>query len=250
MPDDGASANVRGREFYLRAPGKIDDDQYQYRGLRMHGNSPNLHAKMAEYAQSYLAPGSKILDLGCGTGALCLRLSDSGFSAAGCDGVSESFKLHGQVPFFSVDLNSNFSEVFPDKFDAITATEIIEHVENPRHFLRQCRNLLNDGGKIFITTPNIDSPMARAFYVRTGNFWLFTDRLYHSVGHITPVSKWVLLKAMDEAGFQVLKVESLADWGGFFSWWKLRLIALLFKVISTSHDEPGQIMAVAGQLKS
>src|ERR1700722_4917287 len=108
-------------------------------------------------------------------------------------------------------MNSTFSESISDRFGAITATEVIEHMENPRHFLRQCRKLLKAGGKIFISTPNIDGTMAKAYYVRTGNFWMFSDEYYNSVGHITPISKWLLLKSLEEAGFRVSKVDSFAD---------------------------------------
>ncbi len=241
---------VRGVNRYTRANQSSGLPAAQYRGLEIVGIDASLHEKIAEYALAYLPSGSEILDVGCGSGALCARLSDSGFSPTGCDALSESFKLHGQIPFFPVDLNSDFSETIPGKFDAISATEIIEHLDNPRHFLLQCRKLLKDSGKIFITTPNIDSPMAKAYYVRTGTFWMFSDEYYNGVGHITPISRWLLLKALGEVGFQVLRVDSLADWGSFFDWWKMRMIAWAFKRMAATADEQGKILAVAAGLKN
>lgn len=40
-----------------------------------------------------------------------------------------------------------------EKFDFITMGEVLEHVENPIELLRSLKGLLNDDGRIFITTP-------------------------------------------------------------------------------------------------
>jgi hypothetical protein len=120
-------------------------------------------------------------------------------------------------------------------------------MENPRHFLRQCRLLLKEGGKIFITTPNIDSMMAKAYYVRTGTFWMFSDDYYHSVGHITPVSKWLLSKSLEETGFRVSETGSFAGWGSFRSWWKAKTMAWLFRMVSALPVEEGQILMVVAE---
>ena len=41
-----------------------------------------------------------------------------------------------------------------DKFDAVVASEVIEHVENPSLFVQTCSDLLLDGGSMFVTTIN------------------------------------------------------------------------------------------------
>jgi 2-polyprenyl-3-methyl-5-hydroxy-6-metoxy-1,4-benzoquinol methylase len=246
--DSELKSKVRGIDRYTRANASDELPAQHYRGLEILGLSPALHEKVAAFAVSGLTPGSRILDLGCGSGALCLRLADAGFAVTGCDALAESFKLHGQIPFVATDLNTDFAKAFPAKFDAISATELIEHVENPRHFLRQCRALLNDGGKIFLTTPNIDSAMAKAYYVRTGNFWMFSDGDYEGVGHVTPISKWLLLKSLQEAGFSVRTLESIGDWGSFSDWWRMRLVASIFRKMAINPEEEGQILAVAAEL--
>jgi cyclopropane fatty-acyl-phospholipid synthase-like methyltransferase len=248
MADSDMRNRVRGADRYTRFGESSDLPPVHYRGLEVLGLGPEIHEKIADYAASSLPVGSRVLDLGCGSGALCLRLSDAGFATTGCDALADSFKLHGQVPFFAADLNSDFSKVFSDKFDAISATEIVEHIENPRHFFRQCRALLKDSGKLFLTTPNIDSPMAKAYFVRTGHFWMFSDGDYDGVGHITPISKWLLLKSLQEAGFRVRRLESVGDWGKFSEWWRMRLVASLFKGVATTPDEEGQILTVAAEL--
>ena len=46
--------------------------------------------------------------------------------------------------------------VYKDKsFDVVTATEVIEHLENPRLFLRDINRVLKPGGLCVLSTPNI-----------------------------------------------------------------------------------------------
>jgi 2-polyprenyl-3-methyl-5-hydroxy-6-metoxy-1,4-benzoquinol methylase len=39
-------------------------------------------------------------------------------------------------------------------YDAVVASEVIEHVENPALFLQATAGLLKEGGSIFLTTIN------------------------------------------------------------------------------------------------
>merc|ERR1712136_731228 len=41
-----------------------------------------------------------------------------------------------------------------EKFDAVIASEVIEHVDNPPHFVSTCSSLIDEGGSFFLTTIN------------------------------------------------------------------------------------------------
>ncbi len=48
---------------------------------------------------------------------------------------------------------------FPDgHFDAVTLTHVVEHLHDPVATLRQCYRILRPGGKLWIATPNLNSP--------------------------------------------------------------------------------------------
>ena len=40
------------------------------------------------------------------------------------------------------------------QFDAVVASEVVEHVENPALFVRTCCSLAKEGGSILVTTEN------------------------------------------------------------------------------------------------
>ena len=137
-----------------------------------------LHQRIGERASTFFAGGARILDLASGSGALALRLRDLGFHVACCEAVPEGFRLHGEVPVSTVDLDDDFAGRLDGPFDAITAIEIIEHLENPWHFMRQCARLLKAGGRMILTTPNIDTPRSILSFVKYGTFKSFTDGYY------------------------------------------------------------------------
>ena len=173
-----------------------------------------LHQRVGERASAFFAGGARVLDLASGSGALALRLCDLGFDVACCEAVPEGFRLHGRVPLSTVDLDDDFATRLDGPFDAITAVEIIEHLENPWHFLRQCAHLLKPGGRMILTTPNIDTPRSILSFVKTGTFKFFTDGYYEKDGHITPLSQWQVEKCIGEAGLELNSLETFgAPWG-------------------------------------
>jgi len=102
---------------------------------------------------------TRILDVGSGYGYFRRACADIGWSTQGveiskfaCRIASEMFDLDT----FSGTLES-FSATCVDGFDVIVMWDFIEHVEDPNAALAAARNLLKDGGLLFIRTPNLDA---------------------------------------------------------------------------------------------
>jgi SAM-dependent methyltransferase len=205
---EGASHKIEV-EMY-RQLAAIEDSSGGYKGLRIHA-LPGLHDFTAERAFTYFEPGSNILDLAAGTGAMSLRLRDGGFNVTATDYVSENFRLHDSIPFFEANLNNNFSRDIECGFDGIMASEIIEHLENPRHFARECFKSLKCGGKLILSTPNVDNFASLVSFMRTGTFQWFGEHEYERDGHITPITQWQAKKCFEEAGFSTLWTGSFGD---------------------------------------
>lgn len=88
------------------------------------------------------------------------------------------------------DLNKDFP--FRDQsFDGVMAVELIEHLENPRHFIRECKRITRDF--ILITTPNCCSPESKRLFQKDGVFKYFEHHgiCYKPYGHITPLFPWM-----------------------------------------------------------
>lgn len=99
-----------------------------------------------------------VLDVGCGYGYLTYAINQSGHNALGVD-VSKNAIEIGIKNFGINYLNAKLEDLSQDyerKFDLIIATELIEHLNDIEGFLENCLRLLNNNGKIYLSTPNKD----------------------------------------------------------------------------------------------
>jgi SAM-dependent methyltransferase len=220
----------------------------QYKGLPIYA-APGLHEAASALLSAVVAPGSRVLEFGAGSGAMSLRLADAGYAVTASDLFPESFKPD-HIPFVTADLNGLFAAQWPEGFDAVMALEIVEHLENPRHVLRQIRELLPPGGRLVLSTPNIANPVSQALFLRRGEFQWFRDVDYREQGHITPQSPWMLEKALQEAGFVIRNEQAVSSpfrrvrkLG-----WAVRLLAPAFALLSgLPRSRRGEIWLVEAE---
>jgi SAM-dependent methyltransferase len=148
------------------------------------------------------------LDLGAGRGELSARMSALGYDVTAVERYVAQFEA--KVRLVDADLDRPFP--FEDQsFDVAMAVEILEHLENPRSFLRELWRVLKPGGTAIVSTPNLTSVLSRALFAVSGQWDLFFNhpwRLrdpYSSLvhGHITPVPKWLLEHHAKDAGFEI-----------------------------------------------
>ena len=145
-----------------------------------------------------------VLDIGCATGALLdfLRQRECGWRVTGVE-ISPGADYAQRERNLDVR-NTPLEECnFPDgSFDAVLASHLIEHLNDPRSFLNEVYRILKDTGRVFITTPNISGFQARL----CGSLWrsAIFDHLYL-------FSIRTLTKLLTSANF---KVEKISTWGG------------------------------------
>lgn len=141
----------------------------------------------------------KVVDLGAGWQLAVGNIWQFGeYEIHRCDIVN-----YPDVPNFKrCDLNKRFP--YEDKeFDGVVAVEIIEHLENPRHFLRECERIAREFA--VVTTPNCCSPESKKRFLETGFFKYFDT--WKPYGHITPIFPWMIRMICEELGLK-LEVET------------------------------------------
>ncbi|XP_011922316.1 PREDICTED: hexaprenyldihydroxybenzoate methyltransferase, mitochondrial isoform X2 [Cercocebus atys] len=108
--------------------------------------------------------GMKILDVGCGGGLLTEPLGRLGASVIGIDPVDENIKtaqchksfdpvLDKRIEYRVCSLEEIVEET-AETFDAVVASEVVEHVIDLETFLQCCCQVLKPSGSLFITTIN------------------------------------------------------------------------------------------------
>jgi 2-polyprenyl-3-methyl-5-hydroxy-6-metoxy-1,4-benzoquinol methylase len=192
--------------------------------------SYNVHDTVFNLVRQHLSAGSHALDLGAGEGAFSRRLVASGYEVTAVD-FSDEFWRAPEIPLRFANFDREFSEtVGPDKekFDAVIAIEIIEHLENPFMFLRECAKLLKKDGLLFLTSPNVESITSRFLFLYTGYLHAFTPDHTLRPAHLTPIFKWKLDLALEEAGFEYV-------WTGYNR--------QSFYIGENLHNKVGSVMA-------
>lgn len=126
------------------------------------------------------------LDVGCGTGVLVnlLRGEFQSSNIFGCDFSEEKIQTCIQYykyeNFFVHDISTPISK----KYEYISCTEVLEHLENPALALINLINSTCRGGKLFITVPDgrKDSFVGHIHYWSPESFKLFVNREMVKIG--------------------------------------------------------------------
>ncbi|KYQ57840.1 Hexaprenyldihydroxybenzoate methyltransferase, mitochondrial, partial [Trachymyrmex zeteki] len=108
--------------------------------------------------------GVKIVDIGCGGGILTERLARIGAQVTGIDVSAELLNIakeHVKLdPNISKRVNyiqtsvEDLCQKERESYDAVVASEVLEHVADVQLFLKKCVEILKPGGSIFLTTEN------------------------------------------------------------------------------------------------
>ncbi len=112
-----------------------------------------------------VAPGARLLEIGCGHGDFLVRAAHRGldvtgveYSASSCAVVRQKLGGMGEVIRGEID---TLSAAWEGQFDVVAASDVIEHVRDPQAFLAAAHRLLKPGGVLFLATPTLDSWSAR-----------------------------------------------------------------------------------------
>jgi 2-polyprenyl-3-methyl-5-hydroxy-6-metoxy-1,4-benzoquinol methylase len=169
-----------------------------------------VHSYIAAPMLSLLDPkiNKNILDVGCGNGSLVKYFVENGYTAYGTDASESGIKLASQFSADRFALQDLSSDELPAKFDhltfdTITATEVIEHLYDPRGFVKFCKKILmkNGGGEIILTTP-YHGYIKNLALALAGKWDQHADPLWDG-GHIKLWSRKTLSALLIEQGFTI-----------------------------------------------
>jgi SAM-dependent methyltransferase len=141
----------------------------------------------------HVAAGSRILDVGAGTGAAVAAFRAAGHDAWGVEPslravlVAESRGTEGVVAGSLDDALDN--GLIPDgPYDIIRMSQVLEHVADPIALLKRIRGIIAPSGRLVVDVPNLDSLARRA----TGGAWDGLELPRHLVHYTRESLLWVL----------------------------------------------------------
>lgn len=144
---------------------------------------------LKEFFNFELSSGMKVLDLGSGDRFLKNEFEDRG------------------IEYKDYDINDiNFdTDKFNDRdneFDLIVSLAVLEHLENPKLFLNECKRVLKDNCFLYLSTPN----------------WKYSrDTFWNDPTHVKPYTEISLKNILLSVGFR--NVEILPNLRCKSKWW-------------------------------
>jgi 2-polyprenyl-3-methyl-5-hydroxy-6-metoxy-1,4-benzoquinol methylase len=122
------------------------------------GLEPEHFALRLRFLLAAVAPGTRVLDLGCGEGWFAAELSRAGAEVLAVDVAEEPLRRarhrHPQLHTQLIDGEGAW-EIADASFDVVWAGEVIEHVADTSRWLSELRRVLRSGGRLLLTTPQL-----------------------------------------------------------------------------------------------
>jgi 2-polyprenyl-3-methyl-5-hydroxy-6-metoxy-1,4-benzoquinol methylase len=192
---DKDSLNKIARQYHLNT--EVNDKDFD----------KQFHSLCAEWINNWLAPGSRVLEMGFGEGNLTGQLLAAGMKVDIIEGaellVENARKTYGDLVRVHHALFSAFQ---PDcEYDAILATNILEHVSDPEETLASVSKWCSQNTRVVVTVPNAGS-IHRRLAVLMG-IQPKLDSLSprdHMVGHLRVYDFEQLNLEVSKAGFQII----------------------------------------------
>ncbi len=170
----------------------------------------------------FLTQGSRLLEVGVGSGSFLEFARRRGVEVAGCDlsqAVCEEVQRRRGILVFNAsvaDLPKSAS------YDVVVMNHVLEHSSEPRRLLQQVRSRMAESGVLHLVVPNVGCWEAAL------PGWNCYEP-YH-LSYFTPGT---LLKALERAGFDPVRVATHDSFSGWY-------LAVLRTLLPARLHDPGR----------
>jgi SAM-dependent methyltransferase len=148
----------------------------------------------------------RVLDVGCGAGALGRSLKTLGHEVTGVELVPAAAEVARRwldhVEVFDIE-----AQAWPfraNAFDAIVFADILEHLLDPWRVLREATTFLTDGGYVIASVPNVQNwdVLRRLAF----GHWSYRNRGILDSGHLRFFTRQSIRELFEQAGLRPTRI--------------------------------------------
>ena len=167
---------------------------------------PERFSERRAFLLAHVAPGERVLDLGCGAGEFSAALAAAGAHPVGVDVAPEALRRAAAgAPGLDLRLWRD-GEALPlddASVDVVWAGEVVEHVADVAPWLSEVRRVLRPRGTLLLTTPHHGplTLLGLAFSPRR-----FAAHFEPRSDHLRFFSPRTLRALLDDLGFDVAQL--------------------------------------------
>jgi SAM-dependent methyltransferase len=183
-----------------------------------------FHAVNRSPELAFEVRGGRVLDVGCGMGdsAAVVRLRGGSWVGLEADPRKVEAMCQAGLEAHGTSL-AELATAQAEAFDAVLASQLLEHLAGPAQLFEPCRRLLRAGGRLVLSTPNFSS----RYRARLGVRWLNNHVPYHQVYY----TRRALEVACARHGFAVVRWRELTP-----ATWRVQQM----RYQAPAEGEPGQ----------
>jgi SAM-dependent methyltransferase len=148
-----------------------------YRELSRIDNQHNSITKIEALLPS-LKNATRVLDIGCGHGAIAKTLLDRGCDVSGMEINAEALDSLRQAGVRAIEQDISVPFELPARYELILLLDVLEHVFDPVSLLEVAHKHLDENGQLIITVPLYFDLFDRLRVLFTGSIISYDNNAY------------------------------------------------------------------------
>lgn len=178
-----------------------------------YSNKPNLYYTNYRPEMQALFPShaKKVLDVGCGEGAMIYELKQKyNIETWGIEFMeAEALKAKEKLNHVIIDTVENSIDKLPDNyFDVIYFNDVLEHLANPNSVLAKIRTKLSGNGVIISSIPNVRYHSVFKQYIFKKD-WKYDNAGVMDFTHLRFFTSKSIKDMYREAGYEIIKHQGI-----------------------------------------
>ncbi len=170
---------------------------------------PDAFERKIALTKNRIQPTSTVLDAGCGTGSLALRLAATGAQIHGLDYSSEMVEIAREkaraasvtnVRFHEGPFDASLNSFAPGSLDVVCLYSVLHLLKDRLAALRLAHTLLTPGGSLITSTVCLRSSWLPLGAITTVMRW------FGKAPHVANISRKTLVNDIHAAGFTSVEV--------------------------------------------
>lgn len=158
-----------------------------------------------------VAPGSRVLEIGCGSGTIIAHL----IRERNCTGIGVELDATmvaeadaKGITVFWGDIESADTQcrvAAEAAFDYVIMADVVEHLRHPARVLAAARPWLKPDGEVLASVPNVAYWSVRLMLL--AGRWQYTDGYIMDRGHMTWFTRASIVRLFQDAGYVVAEIQ-------------------------------------------
>lgn len=175
-------------KFYLQEEGEQSNEPFDFR---------------LDWIEKNKAKG-RILDIGCASGGFLVAVRERGWEAFGVEVSKVACDMARDKHDLNVFLGDLFAAKFDDDFfDVVMVGDLLEHIEEPKVFLKEVNRVLKKEGLLYLAVPDFDGLYYKCALLLSAlnhkNYFVLPHHIYF-------FNKSSISKYLNETNFELVDV--------------------------------------------